>query len=86
MIGASDWAPAQSYPPMRMVRFTQTYLRQGIVHHVIGGLDVPVYSILITLAYLFRNPKRVDRSVAVEGLRTALHIGSYVDALPGAAA
>jgi predicted transcriptional regulator of viral defense system len=71
-IGTSDWAPVQSYPPLRMVRFTETYLRQGIEHHAIAGIDVPVYSIPKTLADLFRNPKLVDRSVAIEGLRAAL--------------
>jgi predicted transcriptional regulator of viral defense system len=71
-IGASDWAPVQSYPPLRMVRFTEAYLRQGIEHHVIAGVQVPIYSISKTLADLFRNPRLVDRSVAVEGLRAAL--------------
>lgn len=71
-IGKSDWAPVQSYPPMRIVRFTEPYLRKGVEHHMIAGLDVPVYSIPKTLADLFRNPKLVDRSVAVEGLRAAL--------------
>ncbi len=71
-IGTSDWAPVQSYPPLRMVRFTKSYLHQGVEHHVIAGIDVPVYSIPKTLADLFRNSKLVDRSVAVEGLRAAL--------------
>lgn len=71
-IGTSDWAPVQSYPPLRMVRFAAPYLQQDIEHHAIAGLDVPVYSIPKTLADLFRNPKLVDRSVAVEGLRAAL--------------
>jgi len=71
-IGTSDWAPVPSYPPLRVVRFTESYLRQGIEHHAIAGIDVPVYSIQKTLADMFRNPKLVDRSVAVEGLRAAL--------------
>lgn len=71
-IGASDWAPVQSYPPLRMVRFSEAYLRQGIEHHTIAGVQVPIYAIPKTLADLFRNPKLVDRSVAVEGLRAAL--------------
>lgn len=71
-IGASDWAPVQSYPPLRIVRFTEPYLRQGIEHHLIAGLEVPVYSVPKTLADLFRNPRLGDRSVAVEGLRAAL--------------
>lgn len=71
-IGVNDWAPVQSYPPLRIVRFTESYLRHGIEHHGICGIDVPIYSIPKTLADLFRNPKIVDRSVAVEGLRAAL--------------
>jgi len=71
-IGASDWTPVQSYPPLRMVRFTEAYLRQGIEYHTIAGVQVPIYSIPKTLADVFRNPKLVDRSVAVEGLRAAL--------------
>lgn len=71
-IGASDWAPVQSYPPMRMVRFTERYLRQGVETHVIAGLEVPIYSVPKTLADLFRNSKLVDRSVAIEGLRAAI--------------
>lgn len=71
-IGTSDWAPVQSYPPLRIVRFTANYLRQGIEHHAIAGVGVPVYSVPKTLADLFRNPRLVDRSIAVEGLRAAL--------------
>ncbi|HEX7854593.1 MAG TPA: type IV toxin-antitoxin system AbiEi family antitoxin domain-containing protein [Sphingobium sp.] len=73
-IGASDWAPVQSYPPTRLVRFTDAYLRQGIEHHLIAGVQVPIYSIPKTLADAFRNPRLVDRSVAVEGLRAALRL------------
>ncbi|WP_207791543.1 type IV toxin-antitoxin system AbiEi family antitoxin domain-containing protein [Sandaracinobacteroides saxicola] len=71
-IGASDWAPVQAYPPMRMVRFTEPYLRQGVENHMIAGLQVPIYSVPKTLADLFRNSKLVDRSVAVEGLRATI--------------
>jgi hypothetical protein len=59
------------YPPLRIVRFSEAYLRQGIEHHTIAGVQVPIYAIPKTLADLFRNPKLVDRSVAVEGLRAA---------------
>jgi predicted transcriptional regulator of viral defense system len=71
-IGPSDWSPVKSYPPLRIVRFTGRYLRQDVEHHMIAGVDVPVYSISKTLADAFRNPKLVDRSVAVEGLRAAI--------------
>ncbi|MBN8848039.1 MAG: AbiEi antitoxin N-terminal domain-containing protein [Pseudomonadota bacterium] len=71
-LGKSDWSPAPSYPPIRLVRFSDQYLRQGVEHHQIAGVMVPIYSIPKTIADLFRNPKLVDRSVAIEGLRAAL--------------
>lgn len=71
-IGTGDWAPAFDYPPLRIVRFADKYLNQGIETHIIAGVDVPIYSIPKTLADLFRNPRLVDRAAAVEGLRAAL--------------
>lgn len=71
-IGVSDWSPAPGYPPVRIVRFADKYLTQGIEHHRISGVEIPIYSITKTLADLFRNGRLVDRSIAVEGLRSAL--------------
>lgn len=71
-IGASDWCPVEGSPRVRIVRFADKYLDQGIEIHRISGVDVPVYSIVKTLTDLFRNGRLVDRSVAVEGLRAAL--------------
>jgi len=71
-IGTSDWSPAQGYPPVRIVRFASKYLAQGVEHHTISGVDVPIYSVPKTLADLFRNSRLVDRSIAVEGLRAAV--------------
>lgn len=71
-IGTSDWSPVLDYPPVRIVRFTDKYLHQGVEQQRISGVDVPIFSIPKTLADLFRNGRLVDRSVAVEGLRAAL--------------
>lgn len=71
-IGSGDWSPVPSYPPTRIVRFSEKYLHQGIEHHIISGISVPIYSVPKTLADLFRNSKLVDRAVAVEGLRATL--------------
>ncbi|WP_067736068.1 type IV toxin-antitoxin system AbiEi family antitoxin domain-containing protein [Novosphingobium naphthalenivorans] len=71
-IGTSDWSPVPGYPPVRIVRFADKYLAQGIEHHRISGVDVPIYSVSKTLADLFRNGRLVDRSIAIEGLRSAL--------------
>ena len=71
-IGASDWSPAPAFRPVRIVRFADKYLIEGVEHHTISGVNVPIYSVLKTLADLFRNGRMVDRSVAVEGLHAAL--------------
>jgi predicted transcriptional regulator of viral defense system len=71
-IGPSDWSPISSYPPVRIVRFAEKYLAQGIEHHNISGVEVPIFSVPKTLADLFRNGQLVDRSVTIEGLRAAL--------------
>ncbi|MER8904308.1 AbiEi antitoxin N-terminal domain-containing protein [Mesorhizobium sp. M0772] len=71
-ISARDWAPVPSYPPIRIVELRDKYMDQGIEHHRISGVDVPIFSVEKTLADIFRNRKLVDRSVAVEGLRAAL--------------
>jgi len=71
-ISTKNWAPAPTYPPIRIVEFRDKYMQRGIEHHRISGVDVPVFSVTKTLADIFRNSKLVDRSVAVEGLRAAL--------------
>ena len=71
-IRAKDWVPTRSYPPLRIVEFRDRYLQQGVEHHRISGVDVPIFSVPKTLADVFRNPRLMDRSVAVEGLRAAL--------------
>lgn len=71
-IGPNDWAPAPSCPPLRIVRFGEPHLRQGIEHHAIGGVNVPVYSADKTLVDVFRHPRLVDRSIAVKALQQAV--------------
>lgn len=73
-IGPGDWSPVPGYPPVRIVRFAPKYLGNGIEHHRIAGVAVPVYSVAKTLADLFRNGRLVDRSVAVDGLRSTLEL------------
>jgi predicted transcriptional regulator of viral defense system len=71
-IGAKDWEPSADYPPLRIVRFRSPYLEYGIEHHVISGIDVPIFSIPKSLADAFRSRRFVDRSVAIECLRNAI--------------
>ena len=71
-IGAKDWTPKIPYPPIRIVRRREPYFSEGIKTHVIGGTKVKIYSIPKSIADAFLNPKLVDRSVAIECLRSAL--------------
>ncbi len=71
-IGAKDWEPKIEFPRIRIVRFRQPYLDYGVEEHMISGMAVPVYSVVKALADAFRNPKLVDRSVAIESLRSAV--------------
>lgn len=72
-IGPKDWKPSEKgYPPLRIVRFTEPYLTTGIERHHIAGVDVPIYGAAKTIADIFRNPKLVDRSIAVAALRSVL--------------
>lgn len=73
-IGAKDWRPTIKYPPIRTVQFREPYFSGDIETHVISGIDVRMYTIPKTLADAFRNPKLVDRSVAVESLRNAIEM------------
>jgi predicted transcriptional regulator of viral defense system len=70
-IRAADWAPVPTYPPIRIIKLDDRYMRQGVEQHVISGINVPIFSVAKTLADVFRN-KLVDRSIAIEGLRAAL--------------
>lgn len=70
-IRAADWAPVPTYPPMRIIKLDDRYMKRGVEQHVISGINVPIFSVAKTLADVFRN-KLVDRSIAIEALRAAL--------------
>lgn len=72
-VGAKDWAPKIDYPQIRVVRFREPYLTNGLEVHNIHGIDVRVYSIPKSIADAFRNPKLVDRSVAIGAMKSALN-------------
>ena len=71
-IGAKDWAPTMDYPKIRIVRFREPYFSNGREKHDIGGVPVQIYSVAKSIADAFRNKKMVDRSVAIESLKSAL--------------
>ncbi|EJL51647.1 hypothetical protein PMI09_04437 [Rhizobium sp. CF122] len=70
-VSRKDWAVAPAYPPIRITEFQDAYMKQGMEHHKISGIAVPIFSVPKTLADAFRS-RLVDRSVAIEALRAAL--------------
>ena len=71
-IGANDWKPRLKYPHIRPVRFREPYFSAEVEVHEISAVDVRIYSIAKSIADAFRNPKLVDRFVAIESLKSAL--------------
>ena len=71
-IGAKDWKPDIDYPPLRIVRFAEKYLRHAVEPHEIEGVIVPVFGVCKTLADVFRYQRSVGLDVAVLALREAL--------------
>jgi hypothetical protein len=57
---------------VRVVRLREPYLGYGIERHTIAGVEVAIYSVAKSLADAFRNARLVDRSVAIESLRSAI--------------
>lgn len=71
-IGPKDWKPQIDYPPMRIVRFSDKFLRQGIETHNIEGVSVPIFGVSKTIADAFRHRRSVGTDVAIAALKEAL--------------
>lgn len=67
-----DWRPRIAHPPVRIVRFPPELLAEGIEHHVIEGVPVPIFGVAKTIADLFRYRRTVGEAVVIEALREAL--------------
>lgn len=62
-------APAISYPPLRIARFSGPAFREGIETHRLEGQRVRVYNIPKTVADLFKYRGKIGVDVAMEALR-----------------
>ena len=73
-IGPKDWKPQIDYPPLRIVRFADKFLRDGVELHDIEGVSVPIFGVAKTIADVFRHRRSVGIDVAVPALREALRL------------
>lgn len=71
-IGAKDWRPRISYPPIRFVRFSSEALSHQVDVHMIEGTEVRVTNPARTIVDLFRYRAKVGPNIAIEGLKEAL--------------
>lgn len=71
-IGAKDWEPVVDFPPIKVVRFADRLLEQGVETHEIEGVPVRVFGVAKTVADCFRFRSTVGITVALEGLQEAL--------------
>lgn len=71
-IDRTAWKPHIEYPPIHFVRFSPKALSEGVEHHAIEGISVPVFTPAKTIVDCFRYRNKIGLDVALEGLRSGL--------------
>ena len=64
--------PRLDFPALRIARLGGEAFSEGVVHHRIEHVDVPIYDLEKTLADLFKFRNKIGPHVAVDALRAAL--------------
>ena len=70
-IGQRDWSP-RARPELKVVRFADRLLTDGVETHVIERVPVPIFGVAKTIADCFRHRRSVGLAVAIVGLQEAL--------------
>lgn len=71
-LGRSKWYPTLSYPPVRVFRYSNATLIEGIEHHVIDGVDVKMYSVPRTVVDCFKFRNKIGISIAIDALKESI--------------
>ena len=71
-IGTKGWMPKTESPPMRFVRFTDSFLADDVMTVPIELVPVKIFGVAKTIADCFRHRRSVGQTVALEGLQEAL--------------
>jgi predicted transcriptional regulator of viral defense system len=64
--------PQVERPPLRIVRMSGAALTEGVEHHEVDGVSVPVFGIAKTVADCFKYRNKVGLDIALEALREVL--------------
>lgn len=71
-VGQKDWSPKPEGTPIRLVRFTDRLLTEGVETHPVERVPVKVFGVAKTIADCFRYRNKIGLSVAIEGLQEVL--------------
>lgn len=64
-------APRMDYPPLRIVRFSDPLLTEGVDEHLIDSVPVRITGVARTVADCFKYRNKIGRDIALEALREA---------------
>jgi len=67
--------PRLEYPPLRIVRFSEAALTEGVEEQAIDGVPVRITSLPRTVADCFKYRNKIGLDVALEALKEALGRG-----------
>lgn len=70
-IGKDDKPPRLGYPPLRVVRFSDSTLDAGIEPHQVQGVTLRATGVARTIADCFKFRNKIGLDVALEALREA---------------
>jgi predicted transcriptional regulator of viral defense system len=81
-IGAKDWRPKITHPPIDIIRFRPNVFDNGIQEHMIERVSVRIYSPAKTVVDIFRRAQRhkvfygssTSLTEAVRGMKEALRL------------
>lgn len=68
-VGNRDRAPTMDYPPLRVVKFSDHLLAEGVDNYEIDGVDVLVTNIARTVVDCFKFRNKIGLDVALEALQ-----------------
>jgi predicted transcriptional regulator of viral defense system len=71
-IPSKSHAPKLDYPPLRVVRFSQAGMVEGIDEHDIEGVPVQITNVARTVADCFKYRNKIGLDVALEALKETL--------------
>ncbi len=71
-VGKKDWVPKDAERTIRITRFADTLLENGVETHLVEHVPVRIFNVPKTIADCFRHRRSVGLNVAIEGLEQAL--------------